>query len=216
MNDGCELEFDLVIEGDGINSKTRKFAGIDYEGFDLDETWTIADVDSPSWKNTGAFTLNLLAKGGVAVVVQLEADRYGVVSNTENALSALELPMEVTKIHRQGQFKTSIRQANTYCKGRVYLAGDVAHCHSPVGGRGMNLGISDAAELARCVAEGQLDGYSEIRHQAGRTIIAQSERARKIVTSSNPFTRALVVGSCRMIDLIPNLQRKLATVFLRG
>ena len=100
--------------------------------------------------------------------------------------------------------------------GRVFLAGDAAHCHSPAGGRGMNLGIADAADLARRIVENRLDGYTAARHGAGGATIAASERARRLVTSTNPFRRAAAFAAFRLIDASPALQRRVARVFLSG
>ena len=109
-------------------------------------------------------------------------NRYRLVANHEDALKALSLPLDVTKIHRAGTFHISVRQAETYSKNRIYLAGDAAHCHSPVGGRGMNLGIGDAVELAKQIVENDLAGYSSLRHKEGTKAIKITERGRKMAT----------------------------------
>ncbi|MGI9200359.1 MAG: FAD-dependent oxidoreductase [Woeseiaceae bacterium] len=176
--DGAEESFDIVIGADGIQSTVRKAAGIDYPGIDLDQTWSIADVEVDGWRHPGKITLVQTNPGTVVVVAPMGATRYRLVASHESALKALPLPLTVTNIHREGTFNISVRQAETYSKGRIYLAGDAAHCHTPVGGRGMNLGIADAAELARRIVEGELDGYSDQRHREGSDAIAVTERGR--------------------------------------
>ena len=146
----------------------------------------------------------------MVVVAPLEADRYRLVSNTQNALEALPLPMEVVKVRRERTFNLSIRQAYQYSHGRVFLAGDAAHCHSPVGGRGMNLGIADAAELAVRMAEDRLAGYSASRHAIGARIIAGSERMRKLITSTNPIVRGSFGGAARIASRIPQIRKRIA------
>lgn len=215
-SDGCENEYDIVIGADGIKSRTRECLGIEYQGFDLPETWSIADVDVHNWLNKGVFTISLLNGGRVVVVVPLEEDRFRVISNTEDALATLPLPMNVINKHREGKFNISIRQASYYGMGRVFLAGDAAHCHSPVGGRGMNLGISDAAELASCITTNRLDRYRVSRHLVGSNTIAASERARRILTSDNYLTRRMIITACHSINLFQFLQRPFARVILDG
>ena len=178
-----------MLGADGIHSATRNLLGIDYPGFDLPETWSIADVDAVNWPYPEAGTLCMLPQGKVAFIVPLETNRYRLVSNTENALEALPLKLEVTHKHREGQFTISIRQVKEYRTGNVCLAGDAAHCHSPAGGRGMNLGIADAAEWAKRIVENDLEGYTKSRHEAGASTIAISERIRKTATSTNPLTK---------------------------
>ena len=152
----------------------------------------------------------------MVVVAPLEPKRFRVISNTEDALAALPLKLNVTNIRRAGEFKISIRQAAQYGVGRVFLVGDAAHCHSPVGGRGMNLGIADGAELARRMVEGGLEGYGEARHKVGKDIIAGSEAVRKVMTSRNPVVRFFVLGVLQTASFMPALQRQFAKKILYG
>ncbi len=216
MRDGAKAEYDYVVGADGARSTTREVLNIDFRGHDLPETWSIADVDAEGWPNTNAFTVCQLGGGDVVVVAPLEPKRFRVISNTEDALAALPLKLNVTNIRRAGEFKISIRQAAQYGVGRVFLVGDAAHCHSPVGGRGMNLGIADGAELARRMAEGGLEGYGEARHKVGKEVIAGSEAARKIMTSRNPVTQFLVLAVLKTASIMPALQRRFATIVLFG
>ena len=216
MRDGATAEYDYVVGADGARSTTRELLKINFRGHDLSETWSIADVDAEGWPNTNAFTVCLLGGGEVVVVAPLEPKRFRVVSNTEDALAALPLKLNVTNIRRAGEFQISIRQAVQYGDGRVFLVGDAAHCHSPVGGRGMNLGIADGAELARRMVEGGLQGYGEARHKVGKEIIAGSEAVRKAITSRNPLTRFLVLAVLRSASFVPMLQRQFAKKILYG
>ena len=90
---------------------------------------------------------------------------------------------------------------------RVFLAGDSAHCHSPAGGRGMNLGIADAVHFANCLLHDRLDDYAQIRHDEGRKTIALSEGARKIVQSKSKWQRSALVGFARLASHIPPINR---------
>ncbi len=212
--DGSETEYDYVIGADGVPSTVRKALGLEFAGYDLPETWSIADVDAVNWANSEVATFSLLPEGRVALVVPLGADRYRVVSNTEDALTTLTLDLEVTNIRREGQFKISVRQVAQYGLGAVYLAGDAAHCHSPVGGRGMNLGIADAAELAGRMVEGRLEGYSAVRHVEGAETIAASERARRWLTSSRSMTRAMLTVVFGVVGILPPLKHRIARALL--
>jgi len=98
----------------------------------------------------------------------------------------------------------------------VFLAGDAAHCHSPVGGRGMNLGIADAADLAKRLGGGDPSGYGSARFPVGKAVIAASEGARKIVTSGKWSRRALFRLGLAAVRLLPRLRRRTARVVLRG
>ena len=213
---GSESEYDYVIGADGIRSVTRQALAVDYVGHDLPETWSIADVDAVNWPHAKAFTVTLPSPGKVAVVAPLEAERFRVVSNTENALETLPLPMHITNIRREGKFRISIRQVTKYNEGRIFLAGDAAHCHSPVGGRGMNLGIADSVELAHRLVHGGLEGYGSARHEVGKKTIALSERGRKIVTAPGAWVRGLVQLTMSGLDFLPMVKHRMARLILNG
>lgn len=204
---GEAFRFDIVIGADGTQSTVRDALRIPYKGIDLPQDWSISDVDASDWQNPKSFQAFLLPKGHVVVVAPLEAERFRIISNTPDCLDSLPVPMNIRKIRRKAQFKISIRQAETYQKGRVFLAGDAAHCHSPVGGRGMNLGISDAACLTRRIIHGDLDGYTSERHAIGAKTLKQSEQGRKIVTSTNPVARFLLRSVLRTAQNYSSAQR---------
>ncbi|QDU79382.1 Pentachlorophenol 4-monooxygenase [Polystyrenella longa] len=216
INDGEEQAFDYLIGADGVHSTVRKSLDIGYDGFQLPETWSIADVDAINWPHAENICLMTLSAGRIVVVVPLAENRYRVVSNTPAALETLPVPMEVQKVRRTDDFHISIRQVHEYQRSRVFLAGDAAHCHSPAGGRGMNLGIADAADLAQRFQTGTLDGYQKSRSPEGAHTIKLSERLRKTMTSSNPFVKGLRWSVLKTISKSSYLQRKLARIILTG
>lgn len=213
---GKEDRFDYVIGADGTRSPVREAVGIPYVGFELEDRWSIADVDVEDWPEPTSFKGYLLPGGHVCIVVPLEARRFRVIASKPDALSHLPVPMKISNIRRAGDFRIAIRQVPTYHQGRVFLAGDAAHCHSPAGGRGMNLGISDAAELADRMVAGSLEGYSESRHAAGAHVIAFSERGRTTMLATSPVKRWLVRGAMRGIHRSARLRRWAAYQFLNG
>jgi hypothetical protein len=94
-------------------------------------------------------------------------------------------------------FRLHHRAAKRYRCGRVFLAGDAAHIHSPAGAQGMNTGIQDAANLAWKLAAALhgtspasiLDTYELERAPIGRAVLRMSDRAFTIATSTNPLVR---------------------------
>jgi len=212
-------QYDYVIGADGVRSAVRESLGVTFAGFEIEGLWSIADVDCEDCTDITAFKIYLLSQGRVVVVVPLESARFRVISNTDDALAALPILMNISNIRRAGAFPISVRQVEKYSVGRVFLAGDAAHCHSPAGGRGMNLGIADAADLARRIAfdasEGGLAGYHDARHAIGASTIAFSERGRKVVTSKNKLTQLLLRNTLRLITRFPFIRRRIAINFLQ-
>lgn len=205
-----ETRADWLIGADGAHSTVRAGLGLDFPGHDLPGDWSIADVNARGWTDPDWFKGFLLPGGDVCVVVPLEEARFRVISSRPDALKALPVPMDVTDIHRSGGFTISVRQVTRYRQGRVVLAGDAAHCHSPVGGRGMNLGIADAADLAQRLVAGQMAGYGAARHAEGAHVIRLSETGRRVLQADSAPARTAVTGLLRLAGLFPPLGRRLA------
>ncbi|MFI7340872.1 FAD-dependent oxidoreductase [Streptomyces sp. NPDC050085] len=101
-------------------------------------------------------------------------------------------------VHLASSFTDRAMQVTTYREGRVLLAGDAAHIHSPLGGQGLNLGIGDAMnlgwKLAATVhghaAEGLLDSYTSERHPVGAAVLDWS-RAQVATMKPGPHAPAL-------------------------
>ena len=212
LSDGTKEAFDHVIGADGIGSSVREVAGIAFPGFDLEEKWSVADVELTDWRHPGCFTFVQAGRGKIAVVVPICPDRYRVVASTGHALEAMPLPLKVTNVRREGAFKISIRIAETYSKGRVHLAGDAAHAHSPVGGRGMNLGIADAAELSRRLIDGTMDEYSNARRIEALEVREMTERGRKMATAPNMGTAIVFRTLVGALSVLPPLRRKFGSL----
>lgn len=207
--DQREAIFDHVIGADGINSAVRRIAGIPYRGYDVGEEWSIADVAADGWRHPKAIALFQGAPGVVSMAVPIGKNRVRVVANTDNALGALPVPMKIVKSHRKGKFMIAARQADYYSKGRVHLAGDAAHCHSPVGGRGMNIGIEDAAELAGLLLAGEIALYHPNRYKAGRKSIMNTEKARKMITSQSRVRRLVTSGMFSLARSMPAMAQRM-------
>lgn len=208
-----EGRFDFVLGADGVRSAVRTCLGLPYEGFDIPGKWSIADVDAPGWPEPTVFKGYLIGKGDVVIVAPLSPTRFRVVSSTPDALAALPVPMAVTHVRRASAFTISVRQTPRYGLGQVYLAGDAAHCHSPAGGRGMNLGIADAAEFAERLDAGTLEGYSASRHEIGKKTIAFSEDMRRNMMSDSALRRALAEVALSVVGHVPPLARAFAKRF---
>ncbi|MGE5767665.1 MAG: FAD-dependent oxidoreductase, partial [Bacteroidota bacterium] len=206
--------YDCVYGADGVHSKTREGAGIAFDGYSHRRDWSIADAELADWPHApGAAHLFLRDDGDVGFIIPLgppgDPGRFRAISNTPDALARIPGSYRVARLLRSDVFHIPVKQAPTYQQGRVFLGGDAAHVHSPVGGRGMNLGIEDACAFARRYAEGALDGYTAERHPAGARWIAASERTLAAVQATG---RAAVIArnlAIRTVGSLPALQRRI-------
>lgn len=204
---GEDHSFDYVIAADGVRSFIRGELGIAFDGFDMPDMWSVADVYAKDWPDPEEGKIYILPDGQIASAIPMEAGRFRITSNTLDAIKALPVKINVTEVNHQGNFQIMIRQASTYNVGRIYLAGDAAHAHSPVDGRGLNLGVADAAELVQRMVSGNLDGYSASRHEKGAYVLKMSELARSSTTCRRWRPRTLVYLVLKVINLIPIANR---------
>ena len=109
-------------------------------------------------------------------------------------------------------FRINGRKVSSYRWGRIFLAGDAAHVHSPAGGQGMNTGMQDAFNLAWKLAlavrgecdEHLLDSYSPERSKVGDEVLKAAGRLTTVRTMRNPVAQTVrnLVGHI-MLGLAP-------------
>ena len=164
LADGASLRAKYLVGCDGGRSVIRKAAGIDFPGWDPTTGSLIAEVEmdgEPEWgirrDEKGTHALGRLEDGRVGVVVREEqAGQTGepTLRDLSQALIAVRgTDYGLRKATWISRFTDMTRQAASYRKGRVLIAGDAAHVHSPVGGQGLNIGVQDAVNLGWKLAQ---------------------------------------------------------------
>jgi 2-polyprenyl-6-methoxyphenol hydroxylase-like FAD-dependent oxidoreductase len=199
--------FDYIFAADGARSRVRDILGLGFSGYTHKRLWSIADAEIPDWPFPEATAMAALHHtGDLGFIIPIGPKRFRAVSNTPDALS--QLPgVESAKVSQSDTFHIPVRQADRYQAGGVFLGGDAAHVHSPIGARGMNLGIEDAFAFARRLADRTLDGYTAERHPVGHRWIVLSERMLAGVQARNPLLIPLRNLAIRTIGGLPALQR---------
>jgi 2-polyprenyl-6-methoxyphenol hydroxylase-like FAD-dependent oxidoreductase len=197
-----------VIGADGAHSTVRSLVGADFPGKTVLTSIVLADVELAHGPSDGGLTVGVSGDvmGFLAPYNRADGSRYRamvwdrdhqvpdseLVGNAEiiNTLArAMHTDFGVVDISWKSRFHCDERQVDRYRHGRVFLAGDAAHVHSPMGGQGMNTGIQDAANLAwklDTVLGGAddrlLDTYHDERHPVGKRVLIQSGLIARAVT----------------------------------
>ncbi|MCH2160764.1 MAG: FAD-dependent monooxygenase, partial [Phycisphaerales bacterium] len=122
----------------------------------------------------------------------------------------------VTAAHWLNTFVVNERQVEQYRHGRMMLAGDAAHVHSPAGGQGMNTGIQDALNVAWKLAlvmrggaaDSLLDTYQGERHPIGKVVVEDTSRLARIATIQNPLARVARNTMAHLALSIPAVRKR--------
>ncbi|MFJ9897368.1 FAD-dependent monooxygenase [Streptomyces sp. NPDC091280] len=200
-----------LVGCDGGRSLVRKLSGIGFPGTAPEITGyqAIADMTGTEplrggWNTTDVGTYAFGPLPGRILTVEFDgppADRQTPVTAEELQASVRRVTgvdVTVGTVHSSTRFTDNCRQADTYRAGRVLLAGDAAHVHSPFGGQGLNLGVGDAMNLGwklALVVRGRapvelLDTYTAERHPIGAWVLDWT-RAQIAVMRPEPHSRAL-------------------------
>ncbi|TQF06673.1 FAD-binding protein [Kitasatospora acidiphila] len=198
MSTGERLRAAYAVGADGMHSTVREAAGIGFTGGSYDESFVLADVRM-DWA-PGAEEVSLTLGGdGVFVVAPLPGDGYRVVAVVDQARAQAAPDLEtvrrlveerapgqavVHEVRWSSRFRVHHRVADRYRAGRVFVIGDAAHVHSPVGGQGMNTGMQDGYALGRAFATGDLDGYEVRRRPVAQRVVAFTDRMTRIATAT--------------------------------
>ncbi|MBV8497477.1 MAG: FAD-dependent monooxygenase [Gammaproteobacteria bacterium] len=192
---------------DGARSAVRETLGVGYPGGTYRQLFYVADiagtgrtldgelhVDLDEADFLAVFPLAGTGRGRLIGTVQDErADRADSLTFDDVSHRALDhLKLEVDRVNWFSTYHVHHRVAQHFGKGRVFLLGDAAHIHSPVGGQGMNTGIGDAINLAWKLAavlngqgrNGLLDSYEIERSAFAQRLVATTDRVFTFVNAS--------------------------------
>lgn len=204
---------------DGARSRVRKVAGIPFEGETYDDACVLADVRVDGPLEPGELCIMPSMHGVVAAFPMPGENRFRLFcimprdtlpEGDETTPLALEefqgildrmapVPLRVSEARWLSRYRLHRRGVPHYRQGRVFLAGDAAHIHSPAGGQGMNTGIQDAYNLAwklALVTRGHspgslLDTYEQERHPVGQLLLEGTDRLFGIMARGGRLSRLL-------------------------
>ena len=201
--DGVESvdEVAYLVGCDGAHSRVREVLGIGFPGGTYERVFYVADVEMSGPASTpelhlalddadflAVFPMKGVGAGRVIGAIRPQAeDRHDLSWEDVSARAVEEMRLNVTRVNWFSTYRVHHRVAETFRRGRVFLAGDAAHVHSPVGGQGMNTGIGDAVNLAWKLAE-------VLRARAGAALLASYEperiafAQRLVATTDRAFT----------------------------
>lgn len=175
------IQVPLLLGADGAHSAVRAALGIGFPGRTFPESWPLYDIELNDPLDLDHAHVEFAA-AGLVFMLAIRPGLWRVFGNLRRVLELLPPHTRAGAVMWESEFHIADRLAEAAAEGRVALAGDAAHIHSPVGARGMNLGIEDAFVFAACAA-GALRGrpeliaeYGYLRHQVHRLVVARMDR----------------------------------------
>jgi len=230
-NEASVIRARYCVGADGSSSRVRELSGIPFEGKTNAHTFYVADAVQVDGLPAHAINLRFgIDDFLLAFPMGNEADHrlLGVVRGPADAVtesaarSMLRRVFGVTYESSRwfSTYRVHHRVAARFRDGPVFLAGDAAHVHSPVGAQGMNTGLQDAHNLACKIAdviagragEAYLERYAAERRPVARRLVSTTDAMFGTITSDHPIPRALrrfVVRFAAPIgaSLVPRLVR---------
>lgn len=200
-----------LVGCDGSRSIVRKKAGFEFAGTEPEFTGysTRVDIADPEkllpGRNVTPTGMYLQSQPGYLMIQEFD---NGAFHNSEKPITLEHLQgvlrrvsntdVTISAMHIATTWTDRARQATSYRNGRIFLAGDAAHIHAPLGGQGLNLGIGDAMNLGwklaatihKKASENLLDSYFTERYPIGAQVLDWS-RAQVAIMKPDPGARAL-------------------------
>ncbi|WP_399123545.1 FAD-dependent monooxygenase [Streptomyces sp. N2A] len=220
-----------LVGTDGVRSTIREAVGLPFPGKSVIRSVILADVrldetpPSPFTVNATGDAFALIGSFGDGWYRVIGWNRHRQAD--DSAPADLEEAREVTRLALGtdygmrdarwiSRFHSDERQAPQYRVGRVFLAGDAAHVHSPAGGQGMNTGLQDAANLSWKLAavirghspESLLDSYQAERHPVGKSVLRSSGAILRVALMHSPPGRAVRGVAARIINHLRPVSRR--------
>jgi 2-polyprenyl-6-methoxyphenol hydroxylase-like FAD-dependent oxidoreductase len=186
-----------LLAADGAHSTARRQLGIDFPGSSFGREWHLADVPLRTalaadhahifFRDGGGF-LFLIRVVDAALEGQTAEPLWRVITTHPDPLAQLVQAEPAGPPVWASSFHIAHRIVPTLAAGGVYFAGDAAHIHSPIGARGMNLGLEDAWVFAHLWAN-RLSEYDLLRRPVDRQVVRQVELLSRIASVESGFYR---------------------------
>lgn len=164
--------FDFIIGADGGQSVVRQQASIQFDGFKYDEEWELYDIelDTPVAEDEGHI---LIFSEGCMVMIRLKKNVWRIAGNLKNLIGYLPKNTSIGNIIWESKFRIHHKVAQSLTNENIVLLGDAAHLHSPVGAKGMNLGIEDAFIASQLIHKNKLHTYNQVRRKHIKKTVKQ-------------------------------------------
>jgi len=227
----------FLVGCDGVHSTVRTLSNIPFLGKHYDESFIVIDgtLDTHQLRKTidvsqgytfvganGYLMLFPLPEGQHRVVIDGPAEKMAAETLSHDYLHARFMEQGFDDLHFQAyqwvsQASLQAKIAETYVNGRVILAGDACHAHSPVGGQGVNLGIQDSFNLAWKLTQhlqhreplAHLRTYDSERRPIAATVIKNTDKLHNLLAKQRLPAKIMRQYIVPLLNLSPKFKQRL-------
>lgn len=192
--------YPLLLAADGAQSRVRTSLRLAFPGTSFPAPWHLADLPLETDLAQDRGHVFLLDRGRFLFLIRVVADArqedqhrplWRAVGNFPGLLRELPEVRGSGAPVWESDFRISHRIDARLRQGQAFFAGDAAHVHSPVGARGMNLGIEDAWVFSELWRTNKLDLYDPMRTAVDQEVVKQVERFSRLVQGESFLSREL-------------------------
>ena len=217
--DGTETQrYPWLLACDGAHSTTRHQTGLGFAGDAFTKEWHLADVPLKTslaedhvhifFLENGAF-LFMLRVIDPAMSSPAAEPVWRIMGNFPDPLAKLVNAEPAAPPLWESSFHIAHRLISEFSSGNIFFAGDAAHIHSPVGARGMNLGLEDVWVFSQLARAGRLSEYNKFRYPVDRQVVNRIRFVSRIAAPETPFRRFLRTFLFPVVINIPPVRNKM-------
>lgn len=222
LANGNTIDASAVLAADGMHSAVRRNLGIAMEGDTFERPWHLADIPFRTSLAEDAAHVDFPSGDRLLFMMRVTGEQespgrplWRFIGNFPEINAAAARFGEVAgEPAWSSEFHVAHKLASTFQLGGVCLAGDAAHVHSPLGARGMNLGIEDAWTWANLYAKRRLHEYGPTRRPIDRKVVRRvrlfSRMARGESAASRLLRRELLPLAARVAQTRQQFLRTLS------
>ena len=185
-----QFSSDHIIGADGAHSIVKKQFDIGSHGFRYNEKWELYDVELEIDLDPDEAHIRGFKEGGM-IMIPMKNDLWRVAGSLKGLLNYLPAKTKTGKITWEAEFNITHVVAKSLTRQNVVLIGDAAHLHSPVGGRGMNLGIEDAYITSTLISMNRLHEYDQLRRPYLKKTVGRINEMTQMMAGHSFISRFL-------------------------
>ncbi|EAU43164.1 FAD-binding monooxygenase, PheA/TfdB family protein [Fulvimarina pelagi HTCC2506] len=199
---------------DGIHSAVRAHLDLPWVGDRYPTKFALADIRLRTPIEADCVQLSLGGPNGTRAFLPFCPDFGRLIGVVDDPQTLVDERNDIASVGWTSSFEVAFHRAERMSRGMVFLAGDAAHEHSPVGGRGMNLGIWDAAWLAYLLSEKRASEYEMRRMPSVKKVLEQTRSMTDTVTAPPRWTGAVLRFALPAALKLPLVRRRIANRLL--